>query len=71
MTDTTQVNTNLTANGVTAATRLGLPMVRKLVEQHGGRFVLQSRLGEGTTAVIDLPASRAVMEPASVLDAAE
>ena len=59
------------ANRDITGTGLGLPIVRKLVELHGGRFALQSRLGEGTTAIIDLPASRAVMEPASVLDAAE
>ncbi len=59
------------ANRDVTGTGLGLPIVRKLVELHGGRFALQSHLGEGTTAIIDLPASRIFNETASVLDAAE
>jgi signal transduction histidine kinase len=35
---------------------LGLPMVHGLAEQSGGRFVIKSRLGEGTTAELWLPA---------------
>lgn len=37
-------------------TGLGLSMVHGLAEQFGGRFVLRSRLGEGTTAELWLPA---------------
>ncbi len=37
---------------------LGLPMARQLVEAHGGRFVLASELGTGTTASILLPPDR-------------
>jgi signal transduction histidine kinase len=52
-------------------TGLGLSMVDGLAEQSGGRFVIKSRLGEGTTAELWLPAGekRAVQpepEPASV-----
>ena len=39
-------------------TGLGLPIVKGLVEAHGGRIELQSQLGEGTTVFIHLPASR-------------
>ena len=59
------------ANRDVTGTGLGLPIVRKLVELHGGRFALQSQLGAGTTAIIELPASRVVSETASILDAAE
>jgi signal transduction histidine kinase len=41
-------------------TGLGLPLTRALVEMHGGRFTLQSELGEGTTARIELPAARLI-----------
>jgi PAS domain S-box-containing protein len=36
-------------------TGLGLPMVHGLAEQSGGRFVLKSQVGEGTTAELWLP----------------
>ena len=39
-------------------TGLGLALAKLMVEQHGGRFRLESRLGEGTTATIDFPAER-------------
>jgi signal transduction histidine kinase len=39
-------------------TGLGLPMVRTLVELHGGAFQLSSTPGEGTVATVTLPAGR-------------
>lgn len=39
---------------------LGLPIVKKLVELHGGSFRLLSTAGAGTTARVLLPASRVV-----------
>ena len=42
---------------------LGLPLSKKLVEAHGGRIELQSRLGEGTTVTIHLPLHTAASEP--------
>jgi nitrogen-specific signal transduction histidine kinase len=44
-----------TTKGVGKGTGLGLSMVNGLAEQSGGRLVLKSRLGEGTTAEIWLP----------------
>ncbi len=41
-------------------TGLGLPIVKNLVELHGGTFELKSVLGEGTTASIYLPSNRLV-----------
>jgi len=39
-------------------TGLGLPMVKSLIELHGGKVTLDSRVGHGTTVTIDLPADR-------------
>lgn len=36
---------------------LGLPIVKHLVERHGGTIALNSAPGEGTTVVVDLPAT--------------
>ncbi|MBI5821632.1 MAG: cyclic nucleotide-binding domain-containing protein [Verrucomicrobia bacterium] len=36
-------------------TGLGLPIVRKIVEDHGGTITLQSKVGQGTTFAIRLP----------------
>ena len=36
-------------------TGLGLPILREIVEAHGGTARLESRAGEGTTAVVRLP----------------
>ncbi len=39
-------------------TGLGLSLVRAFINAHGGRVWLESRPGEGTTAIIDLPGAR-------------
>ncbi len=39
-------------------TGLGLPIVKGLIELHGGRFLLRSRLREGTEAIMALPPQR-------------
>ena len=48
-----------TTKGVGKGTGLGLPMVHGMAEQIGGRFVLKSQAGEGTTAEIWLPLAAA------------
>ncbi len=42
---------------------LGLPLAKAYVELHGGRFVLDSALGQGTEATIVFPAARSVFDP--------
>jgi two-component system cell cycle sensor histidine kinase PleC len=39
-------------------TGLGLPIVKGLVEAHGGTFRIESRRGVGTRAIVRLPPSR-------------
>ncbi len=41
------------------STGLGLPIVKGLVEAHGGRVTLESKVGEGTCVTVFLPTSRA------------
>ena len=40
-------------------TGLGLPIAKSLVEMHGGRFLLESTLGEGTKVSFTLPSDEA------------
>ena len=52
-------------------TGLGLPMVKSLVELHGGTLDLQSALGEGTKATLRFPAQRTRARPVGVGIAAQ
>jgi signal transduction histidine kinase len=47
-------------------TGLGLPLVKAMVELHGGRLELESRPDEGTCATLVFPAARVLAEPAMV-----
>lgn len=49
-----------TTKGIGRGTGLGLSMVHGMTEQTGGRFVLKSKKGEGTTAEIWLPVAKLV-----------
>ena len=44
---------------------LGLPLVRRLVELHGGRLAIDSAPGRGTTVTVPLPAERAINRSAA------
>ena len=39
-------------------TGLGLPVTKKIVEEHGGRMAVESQDGQGTTFTIFLPVDR-------------
>jgi signal transduction histidine kinase len=41
-------------------TGLGLPLVKKMIELHGGAFRLDSAPGAGTVATVTFPAERVV-----------
>ncbi len=53
-----------TTKGIGKGTGLGLSMVHGMAEQLGGRFVLKSKLGSGTTAEIWLPVTDLETAPA-------
>ena len=44
-------------------TGLGLPLVRSIMELHGGRIELNSEVGVGTQVRVTFPPERAVFEP--------
>ena len=54
-----------TTKGIGKGTGLGLPMVQGLMAQSGGRLVMKSMVGQGTTAELWLPIApaTAVLEP--------
>jgi two-component system cell cycle sensor histidine kinase PleC len=49
---------SLAAKNAEEGSGLGLPIVVKLIELHGGRFKLSSKLREGTEAVVTFPRAR-------------
>ncbi len=51
---------DVTIARTTEGSGLGLPIVKRLIERHGGRLDLSSELGVGTSAVLIFPASRSV-----------
>ncbi len=54
----------------TQGTGLGLPICRQLLEQHGGEIDIESKLGEGTTVTILLPAASREQIMTSEVDSA-
>lgn len=45
-------------------TGLGLPLSKNIMELHNGSIRLESRLGEGTVAIVEIPKERLVEKPA-------
>ncbi len=41
-----------------SGTGLGLPVSQKIIREHGGKIVVQSRLGQGAAFFIELPMAR-------------
>jgi signal transduction histidine kinase len=46
-------------------TGLGLALVNSMMSLHGGRLVLESEHGAGTTAILQFPAERVVRDSGS------
>ena len=63
-----QVDSSLSRQ--TQGTGLGLPLVKAMIELHGGALELQSRLGAGTRATLVFPPDRLVAQPAELVEAA-
>ena len=51
-------------------TGLGLPIVKGLIDLHGGRFALRSKLREGTQVTVTFPAERVMQALAPIVDQA-
>ncbi len=58
-----------TTKGVGKGTGLGLSMVHGFAEQSGGRFILHSQKGAGTTAELLLPIAKASAKPIPAIPA--
>ena len=58
-----QVDNAFNRNG--GGTGLGLPLTKKLVEMHGGRFTIESIKNQGTTVRVVLPPDRVVARAAA------
>jgi two-component system cell cycle sensor histidine kinase PleC len=46
--------------GADEGSGLGLPIVKGLIEAHGGRVMLESQLGEGTCVTVCIPRERLI-----------
>ncbi|KEQ07681.1 hybrid sensor histidine kinase/response regulator [Pseudorhizobium pelagicum] len=57
-----------TTKGVGKGTGLGLSMVQGLAEQSGGRLMIESRAGEGTTISLVLPATEAEIQAETAVE---
>lgn len=57
---------SLAVNSAEGGTGLGLPIVKNLIELHGGRFELRSELRKGTEAIVYLPRQRVLQASASL-----
>ncbi|MEX1147126.1 MAG: ATP-binding protein, partial [Sphingomonadales bacterium] len=49
-------------------TGLGLPLVRRVMELHGGAIAIESTLGSGTTVTVSLPGARVIGQSRSERD---
>jgi signal transduction histidine kinase len=52
-----EVFQRLHGRGEYEGTGIGLAIVRKIVQRHGGEITARSREGHGATFIIDLPAA--------------
>ena len=57
-------DTYFTTKAAGEGTGLGLPIVKSIVEEHGGEVKFRSRIGEGSTFTVFLPVTLPEPEPA-------
>lgn len=57
---------SLAVTSAEGGTGLGLPIVKNLIELHGGRFELRSELRKGTEAIVYLPRQRVLQASANL-----
>jgi two-component system cell cycle sensor histidine kinase PleC len=50
---------------------LGLPIVKSIIDLHGGTFTLKSKLGEGTEVIVTFPPERVIPSAESTGEAAK
>ena len=50
-------------------TGLGLPLAKSFIEAHGGSLEIESRVGQGTRVMLNIPAERAIDAPSPCLAA--
>lgn len=62
---------SLAQESAEGGTGLGLPIVSRLIELHGGKFELNSEVRRGTQAIVRIPATRVLQPMGRISDSAQ